>query len=218
MFTGLIEAVGTVRSSRRSSGGMRLVLETELASELESGESIAIDGACLTVATSGADSFEADVSKETIARTTLSAVRPGSRVNLERALRVSDRLGGHIVTGHVDGTGRVVRQTPNGHFLEMEIQPDRPLDGAILLKGSICVDGTSLTVSAVREGAFTVTLIPETLERTTLGTKKVGARLNLETDVIGKYVEEYLGRAEGGRIPPGAWPAGFFGEDIREGG
>jgi len=194
------------------------VLETALASELESGESIAIDGACLTVATARADSFEADVSEETMARTTLSAARPGNSVNLERALRASDRLGGHIVTGHVDGTGRVVRQTSDGHFLEMEIEPERPLGGAILLKGSICVDGTSLTVSAVREGAFTVTLIPETLERTTLGTKKAGARLNLETDVIGKYVEEYLGRAEGERIPPGASLAGFFGKDMREGG
>lgn len=218
MFTGLIEAIGTVRSSRRTSGGIRLAVETPLAAELEPGESVAIDGACLTVKTAGTDSFEADVSQETLARTTLSAARSGGRVNLERALRASDRLGGHIVTGHVDGTGRVVRQTRAGDFVEMEIEPESPLEGAILLKGSICVDGTSLTISGVGTGRFAVTLIPETLERTVLASKKAGAAVNLETDIIGKYVDEYLSRATGRGATRGASLGSLFGEGLREGG
>lgn len=186
-----------LRSCRRAGGGMRLSIETSLATQLATGESIAVDGACLTVAAANGVTFEADASGETLARSSLGSARRGGRVNLERAVRADGRLGGHMVTGHVDGMGCVTRRTRHGSYLEMEVKPDTQLLGAVLLKGSVAVDGVSLTISATEGQSFWVTLIPETLARTTLGTKNVGAKVNLETDIIGKYVEEYLGRAAG---------------------
>lgn len=189
----MTEAIGTVRACRSTGGGVRLSVAAPFAKELAQGESVAVDGACLTVVAIGAGGFEADVSGETLARTTLGAVRPGGRVNLERALKVGDRLGGHIVSGHVDGRGRITSRTPRGEYLDVQVEADEKLPGAIVAKGSVAVDGISLTVSGLGQGRFSVTLIPETIGATTLAAKDVGAAVNIETDIIGKYVQEYLG-------------------------
>lgn len=192
MFTGLIEEIGTVRSAARSGSGARVTVAAGLASALNRGDSVAVDGACLTVTGVSAGAFEADVSGETLSVTTARAWRGGERVNVERALRAGDRLGGHMVSGHIDGVGAVTRRTVRGDYVEVEITPQGSPPGAILLKGSVAVDGISLTVSMVDGGRFAVTLVPETLKATTLGDKAVGSSVNIETDLVGKYVEHFL--------------------------
>jgi riboflavin synthase len=196
MFTGIVEEVGTVVSLSPLRSGTSVTVATGLpAAEIALGDSIAVSGVCLTVTGKGDGKFKADVSRETLSRTTLSSARPGTRVNLERALTLSGRLGGHIVYGHVDGTGTIREIRPLGEARVWHIQADPSIMKFVVYKGAVAVDGVSLTVSAVRPEGFELTLIPLTLEHTTLGTSRPGERVNLETDIVGKYVLRHL---EGG--------------------
>ncbi len=195
MFTGLIEATGIVAGIQRAGKGARIRVETGL-DEIRKGDSVGVDGVCLTAVEVSGGSFTADVSGETLAVSTLKDWRRGTRVNLERAVAAGERLGGHLVQGHVDGSGTIERRVDRKGSEEVWVRPDKTLPGAIVLKGSVAIDGVSLTVSALSGGAFAVTLIPETLRRTTLGEKREGARVNLETDIIGKYVEHYLAASQ----------------------
>jgi riboflavin synthase len=192
MFTGLVAARGTVIGVEPSEAGARIEIDTELAAELASGDSIAINGACLTAREISGSRFQADVVWETLRRTTLGELAAGSQVNLELALRASDRLGGHFVLGHVDGVGEVRAVHESG---EIEVQLDEELARYVVEKGSIAVDGVSLTVASVGDSSFTVSLIPTTLARTTLGLRLVGDAVNLEVDVMAKYAERLLGFA-----------------------
>jgi riboflavin synthase len=188
MFTGLIQDVGVVE--RLIPGGMTDVwIRTTLgARDFELGESIAVDGACLTVVERGGDSFRVQAAPETLRRTTLGTLRPGSRVNLERALALGDRLGGHLVSGHVDAVSEVLETRTEGGSWVMSFRLPPELAPFFIEKGSVTIDGISLTVTAVGDDCFSVMLIPETQTRTTLGARKVGDRVNLEGDLIGKYV------------------------------
>jgi riboflavin synthase len=203
MFTGLVEATGRVALLERRGEEARLRIEAPFASELSSGESVAIDGVCLT-ATERADGwFGAVVSPESLSRTTLGLRSTGDRVNVERAVRAGDRLGGHVVQGHVDGVGVVERVRPEGSGLRMRIRFAEELDAFIVMKGSIAVDGVSLTVAARCERSFEVALIPETLRLTHFGDAAPGTPVNLEVDMMGRYVVEYLkGRRIEGRVEP----------------
>ncbi len=195
MFTGLIEDVGTVRELRKSANSVRLTLATRIPmNEIELGESIAVNGVCLTVVTFGNGQFTADVSPETVARTGLAGLAIGSRVNLERALQVGARLGGHIVSGHVDTVATVCGVAEDGNAIRITFAIDPRHNRYVVEKGSVAIDGISLTVNTVSEGSFSVAIIPHTLEMTTLKGLKVGSKVNIETDIIGKYVERLLGK------------------------
>lgn len=188
MFTGLVEKIGTVRRVSRGAG---LVLEIGFdpwTRPLEEGESVAVNGVCLTVVRCDATRFTADVLRETESRTGLAELLPGDRVNLERALRAGDAMGGHVVQGHVDGRGRIRAKTPKGRDFRLEVECGRVLAAQSVLKGSIAIDGVSLTISAIGDDWLAVDLIPTTAEATTLGAKKPGDRVNLEGDILGKYV------------------------------
>jgi riboflavin synthase len=186
VFTGLVADRGTVRSLRDG----RLEVDTPLAAELAAGDSIAVNGVCLTALEPSADSFAADVMPETLRRSSLGPLAAGDEVNLELALRASDRLGGHMVQGHVDGTGTVEEVREEGFSRVVRVAAPADLLRYVVEKGSIAVDGVSLTVSAVDDDAFEVSLIPETLERTTLGSAAPGRAVNLEVDLLAKYVEK----------------------------
>lgn len=188
MFTGLVAAMGTLAAL--DSG--RLSVTSGLASELAEGDSVSVDGVCLTATRVGADCFDADVMPETLRRTTLGRLTPGDSVNLEPALRASDRMGGHLVQGHVDDTGVLESVTEEGFSRRLRIDAPPAVLRYVVEKGSIAVDGVSLTVAEVDDEAFTVALIPETLERTTLGAALPGRRLNLEVDLVAKYVEKLV--------------------------
>jgi riboflavin synthase len=198
MFTGIVEATGNVAALERREGGVRLSVTTDLpVGELPLGASIAVDGVCLTVverASGGGagDSFSADLGPETMACTTLGALRPGARIHLERPLRLGDALGGHLVSGHVDGVGTVLARREVGGSLELEIRAPESVVATLVPKGSITVAGTSLTVNTVAGDRFGVTLIPHTLGVTTLGTLAVGASVNLEGDLIAKHVDRLV--------------------------
>ncbi len=193
MFTGIIEELGEVVAIDAVGDSARLSVRGPLVTgDAALGDSIAVNGVCLTVAGLDGDTFVADVMKESLDRSSLRALGPGSPVNLERAAPITGRLGGHIVQGHVDGTARIVRRTPAQHWELVQIELPRALSPYVVEKGSITVDGVSLTVAALDEEAFTVSLVPVTLERTTLGRAPVGALVNLEVDVIAKYVERLL--------------------------
>lgn len=195
MFTGIVQDLGRCQGLRSRGPGRVLEVETGLdTSDFALGESVAVNGICLTVATVGPGRFGADVSPETLRRTNLGGLRPGDTVNLERALRPMDRLGGHFVLGHVDATGRLSGRRAEGEFqvLTFEVPPE--LMRYLVEKGSVAVDGVSLTVSALTPVGFSVAAIPHTLERTTLATLRLGEPVNVETDVLGKYVERLLGR------------------------
>jgi riboflavin synthase len=201
MFTGLIEEVGAVRGLSRTADGARLQLACTFAKELRRGDSIAVDGACLTAIELAPDAFSAEVSNETLARTTLGNLRPGSRVNLERALAVGSRLGGHHVLGHVDAVGRIASIEGLGDARRVDIEFPPELAPLIVPKGSITVDGISLTVNDVGNTSFWLAIIPETQQRTTLTTKTVGAAVNLEGDILGKYVLRVMAlQQQGARI------------------
>jgi riboflavin synthase len=193
MFTGIVEELGTVDALEDQGDAIRLTVRGPLVtSDAALGDSISVNGCCLTVATRGEESFTADVMHETLAKTSLGALEPGARVNLERAVTPATRLGGHIVQGHVDGTGAVVRRTPSEHWELVQVSLPAELERYLVPKGSITVDGISLTVVEVGADWFTVSLIPETLARTTLGFKQPGDVVNLEVDVIAKYVEKMV--------------------------
>lgn len=189
MFTGLIQAMGEVAAIDGAPGTCKRLRVAADTGELVHGESIAIDGACMTVAEPGTGSFAVDVMPESLDRTTLGALRPGDRVNLERALRVGDRLGGHFVSGHIDGMARVDSIERRGEDHRVRLQPPPALLRYIAEKGSVTLAGVSLTVSAVGGGGFEVALIPVTLQETTLGALSEGDRLNLEVDLVARYLE-----------------------------
>jgi riboflavin synthase len=196
MFTGIVEGTGTVAAMRRPPAGGAARLEVEApwpAGELAVGDSVAVDGCCLTVVARTAGGFAADVVAETLRRTTLGRLPAGARVNLERPLALGGRLGGHLVQGHVDGVGRVLERRPAGEGGE-EVRVDLPGDLAryVVEKGSIAVDGVSLTVAGVGQGWFAVALVPHTLAATTLGERAPGDPVNLEVDVVAKYVERLV--------------------------
>jgi riboflavin synthase len=193
VFTGLIADLGSIEALDRDEAGATLEIRTKLAGELSAGDSVAVNGVCLTATAVGRESFRAEAMPETLTRSSLGALQAGSRVNLELAMRPSDRLGGHIVQGHVDGTGTIASLTPEGISRVVEIDADPEVVRYLVEKGSVAVDGVSLTVSALRDDGFAVSLIPETLDRTTLGELTEGARVNLEADVLAKHVERLLG-------------------------
>ena len=197
VFTGLVEDLGTVaRADRRSDALVVTVRPARMpVAELQLGESVCHDGVCLTVTAvdRGAGTYTVLAGAETLARTTLGELRVGSKVNLERALTIGDRLGGHLVAGHVDGVGELVSRVDRGANLVLTFRPPAALLRYIVAKGSIAIDGVSLTVNGVDDAGFDVAIIPHTAEETTLAGKRPGARVNLEVDVIGKYVEKLLG-------------------------
>ncbi len=188
MFTGLIEATGIVRALTPAAGGLRLTIETALAADLAIGDSVATSGVCLTVVERDAESWLADVSPETLRVTALGALVPGSAVNLERPIAVGSRLGGHFVQGHVDGTGRIEAITPEGEFFRVRISFPSALASYFIEKGSVAVDGISLTVASLGETTFDVQIIPHTWTATTLRHAQPGDLVNLECDMVGKYV------------------------------
>ena len=195
MFTGIVEELGTGVALEDQGDAVRLTVHGPLVtSDAAGGDSIAVNGCCLTVVTAEDGGFTADVMHETLAKTSLGAFGPGERVNLERSVTPTTRLGGHIVQGHVDGTGTVVSRTPSEHWEVVEISLPDELERYLVEKGSITVDGISLTVVETLGDSFTVSLIPETLARTTLGFKQPGDVVNLEVDVIAKYVEKMVTR------------------------
>ena len=193
MFTGIVEELGVVEGIEQQDDAIRLTVRGAfVTTDASLGDSIAVNGCCLTVAQRDGETFTADVMHATLSKTSLGALDIGSKVNLERAVTPTTRLGGHVVQGHVDGTGRVLRRTPSEHWEVVEIELPADLTRYLVPKGSITVDGISLTVVDVLESSFTVSLIPETLARTTLGFKQPGDQVNLEVDVIAKYVERLL--------------------------
>ena len=189
MFTGLIGDLGTVSAFERSPRGAAVRIRTRLADELNDGDSIAVNGVCLTATELAPGEFAAQLMAETLARSSLASLAAGARVNLELPLRPSDRLGGHFVQGHVDGTGTVTLLREEGFARALTIETDARLARYLVEKGSVAVDGVSLTVSAVGEHEFSASLIPETLRRTTLGAVQEGAVVNLEVDMLAKHLE-----------------------------
>ena len=192
MFTGIVREIGSVEDLERGERGARLRIRAELASELGEGDSVSVSGACLTVASVTDGAFEADVANQTLSVTTLGELEPGAPVNLEPPLRAGDPLGGHLVQGHVDGTGEVMAAWADGFARRLRLAAPRELARFIVERGSVTVDGVSLTVSALADDGFEVSLIPETLERTTLGELANGGQVNLEVDVIARYAERLV--------------------------
>lgn len=197
MFTGLIEDLGRVRFFKQAKQGHQINISTELA-PLQTGESIAVNGVCLTVVESTKREFTAEVMPETFSRTNLQKLRPNDSVNLERALRVGDRLGGHFVTGHVDGVGSIVGLQGEENSVLMKVQCPRTILNQSVVKGSIAIDGVSLTIADLTDEALVVSLVTHTLEVTNLGDKGRGETVNLESDLIGKYLYKYLSSPKGG--------------------
>jgi riboflavin synthase len=196
MFTGIVEELGEVERIDAGEDGVRLRIRAELARELGEGDSIAVEGCCLTAAGLDDGAFEADVMNQTLSLTTLGAFEPGDRVNLEAPLRAGEPLGGHIVQGHVDGVGEVVGVSDDGFARRVRVRVPDQLERYLVEHGSVAVAGVSLTVAGLDEDTFEVSLIPETLERTTLGAAAEGTKLNLELDVVARYVERLLGFQE----------------------
>ncbi|MFB3926016.1 MAG: riboflavin synthase [Syntrophales bacterium] len=198
MFTGIIQQMGRIR--RMTGRGKDALLEIEAPldiADMKPGDSISVNGACLTVTSIRGNSFTADVSAETLSKTNLKSLKAGEEVNLEKSLRMSDFLGGHIVLGHVDGEGKVVRVESKSGSILIGVEVDPSLSRYIVEKGSITVDGISLTVNSVEGNTFFANIIPHTARMTTLGFRKAGDKVNIETDIIGKYVEKFLSRGKG---------------------
>lgn len=197
MFTGIVEALGTVESIESTGQASRVVVRASILDDVTLGDSVAVNGVCLTATEVSAGCFAADVMAETLRRSTLGTLRVGDPVNLERAVRASTRLGGHVVQGHVDGVGQLTRRAPVGQdpekqFDEIGIELPAALLPYVVEKGSIAIDGISLTVAAINGDEITIGLIPETLQRTTLGRRNVDDAVNIEVDVMAKYVERLL--------------------------
>jgi riboflavin synthase len=195
MFTGLVQELGTVLDiARNESSAVITIKAAQLAAHIKPGDSVSVDGVCLTAVDVKPDSFTADVMVQTLAVTSLGQIVAGSAVNLELAARLDTRMGGHIVQGHVDGTGTLVALTPGAQWMKCEVKVERTLLKYIVAKGSICFSGISLTVGEVHDetSVVTVWLIPETIERTSIATKKPGDLINIEVDVLAKYVERMM--------------------------
>ncbi len=194
MFTGIIEAVGKVKRIEAVGGDSRLIVDVQSLdmSDVKLGDSIAVNGVCLTAVKFDAHSFEADVSNETVSLTTLKNLKTGSPVNLEKALLPTTRLGGHLVSGHVDGLGKVVNISNDGRSTRYTVQVPAELKRYIAVKGSICIDGTSLTVNAVNDDRFDINIVPHTQERTIIKSYKPGSEVNLEVDLVARYLESLL--------------------------
>ena len=205
MFSGIVEEMGVVKSLVHGLDGTRLsILAGTVLKDLQLGESVSVSGACLTAAEVGETDFAVDVSVETLGVTTLGTLTAGAAVNLERALKLTDRLGGHLVTGHVDGTGILRERTQAGNTLLLALEVPEPMLRYCIPKGSITVDGVSLTINGVSENGVSVAIIPHTAKVTTLGIKQPGDAVNLESDLIGKYVERLLQNS--GKLPEKAAP------------
>ena len=211
MFAGLIQDLGKIQSLERKGEGFFLTVATVLPlSDVKIGDSMAVDGVCLTVVRLSGRTFTAEVSPETLKRTTLSKAAAGRQVNLEKSLRVSDFLGGHLVSGHVDGTGEVVRVLEEGNSWRYRFRAPREIARYLIEKGSVAVDGISLTVAEIEEPEFAVAVIPHTAQTTTLGEKKAGDPVNLEIDPLAKYVEKFLRQAGRPTVKESRLDAGFL--------
>jgi riboflavin synthase len=198
MFTGIVEDIGQVLEVRRRDEGRGLVLGSGLPTgEIRPGDSVAVDGVCLTATHVAPGRIEADVGPETLTRTSLGLLQAGARVHLERALALGARLGGHLVLGHVDGLGEVLARRARGDSLELELAAPEAVRPFLVSKGSVAVDGVSLTVNEPSGGLFWVTLVPHTLSHTTLGERRPGAKVNLESDILGKYVRHFVSPGAG---------------------
>lgn len=208
MFTGIIESFGTINKIHSTGDGRRLTIGCDLdLSGSKIGDSIAVNGACLTAVAIDTSGFKVDMAPETVERTTFKYLAKGSRVNIERALRLSDRIDGHLVSGHIDGTGVIasIQKKSNAVIVQIDTPPEIGCD--LIEKGSIAVDGISLTINTCSDTGFEVSIIPHTAKITTIGFKQVGDRINLETDMIGKYVKRILERKDGGSsVPAGKQP------------
>ncbi|MBY0096844.1 riboflavin synthase [Mesobacillus maritimus] len=193
MFTGIIEEIGTIAGIRRTGPMFEVAIHAEkVIKDVSLGDSISINGVCLTVTSFTTGTFTVDVMPETVKATNISKLKPGSKVNLERAMAAGGRFGGHFVSGHVDGIGTIVRKERQENAVYFEIEVNEELASAMILKGSVTVDGTSLTIFGVTTTSFTISLIPHTMEETIIGQKQVGDMVNIESDMIGKYVGHYL--------------------------
>lgn len=192
MFTGLIEDIGRIESLQSGDGGARVRIATRLAAEIADGDSVSVNGVCLTATVVGGGGFETEAMNQTLSVTALGGLASGDKVNLELAMKASDRLGGHIVQGHADGVGEVLSVEDDGFARRLRVGLGPELIRYVVEKGSIALSGVSLTVAALGEEWAEVSLIPETLERTTLGTAKAGDKLNVECDVVAKYVERLM--------------------------
>jgi riboflavin synthase len=197
MFTGLIEDIGVIKSNHATGAGKRIIIETNLPTdEIKLGDSIAVDGVCLTVVTIEAKKLSFDVSQESLMRSTLGDKKVSDEVHLERALRLSDRLGGHMVQGHVDAVGQITKLTPRGEATQVDFSCTTKVGRYLIEKGSIAVDGVSLTVNERGPERFSVVLIPHTIQKTRIVQKGVGGKVNLETDLVAKYVERLLSNTQ----------------------
>mgnify|MGYP006289312671 CR=1 FL=1 len=215
MFTGIIESLGTIADIRPAGSGRRLAIRAGIElSGSRIGDSIAVNGACLTAVKISGDRFEADVSGETVARSTLSEARSGDRVNLERAMRLSDRLDGHLVSGHIDGKARMHYKKDMGGSVVIGFRVSPELSRYMIPKGSVAVDGISLTINKCTQDAFEIAVIPHTAEITTIGKKNPGDWVNIETDLIGKYVEKFVK----GENPDSSDPGGIDREFLAKAG
>jgi len=216
MFTGIIEGLGAIAAIRPSGQGRRLTVEADFElSGSKIGDSISVSGACLTAVRIAGRRFDADVSPETTAKTTFGAARVGERVNLERAMRLSDRIDGHLVSGHIDGPGVIESREAVGNVLVVTVSVPEELARFMIVKGSVAVDGVSLTINTLEPGRFSVCIIPHTAGLTTVGVKPKGERVNIEADMIGKYVERFLSARQG---PAAAPPSGVTVEMLARAG
>jgi len=216
MFTGIIEGLGAIAAIRPSGQGRRLTVDADFElSGSKIGDSISVSGACLTAVRIAGRRFDADVSPETTAKTTFGAARVGERVNLERAMRLSDRIDGHLVSGHIDGPGVIESREAVGNVLVVTVSVPEELARFMIVKGSVAVDGVSLTINTLEPGRFSVCIIPHTAGLTTVGVKPKGERVNIEADMIGKYVERFLSARQG---PAAAPPSGVTVEMLARAG
>ena len=204
MFTGIIEGLGTIKEIQPAGQGKRITVEADFVlDQTKIGDSLAVSGACLTAVTVAGKRFEVDVSPETLAKTTFGKARIGERVNLERALRLGDRLDGHLVSGHIDGMGTVKSKKPAGNAVVVTIGVAEPLLRYMIIKGSVAVDGISLTINDCDRNGFEVSIIPHTAKLTTIGFKNIGDLVNIENDMIGKYIERFITKMDGDKSTGG---------------
>lgn len=211
MFTGIIEGLGTLTAIKSAGRGRRLVIESDFRlNEIRIGDSIAVNGACLTAVSITGRRFEVDLSPESLSTTTFSNARTGDRLNLERALRLSDRLDGHLVSGHVDGIGTIQARERLDNALLVRVSNPPTLARYMIQKGSVALDGVSLTINRCDDNGLDVSIIPHTANLTTIGFKPVGSRINIETDLIGKYVERFTTAARGASEKPSAVDRDFL--------